>query len=168
MGYFMSNKENKLLGSTIVRFLIIVSFFAISACSYARPNARILRQVPSGAPENYQQGWIDGCESGMAIVGNSLYKVTYHNKISQQLVDSIQYYRGWNEAKTYCAHYTMATLWEAGTLPNTPTEENGILPEIPKGVFSVAASWGTPTVFNWNGTDIIEDEGEGFAGFGYR
>lgn len=162
-------KEAKIISiSNVGRLAVMLSVIAVSACSYARPNARILNQVPSSAPENYQQGWRDGCESGMAIVGNNLYKTSYHNRINPQLIDDTQYYRGWNEAKTYCAHYTMATLWEAGTLPKTPTEENGILPEIPKGVFSIAASWGTTTAFNWQGTDPLEDEGEGFAGFGYR
>lgn len=132
--------------SHILKIVLVMTMVSLSACSQMRPNARILNQVPKGAPVVYQQGWRDGCESGMAIAGNQLYKTVYRNKINPGLVNDTQYYRGWNEAKTYCAHYTMATLWEGGILPKTPTEEKTLFPESP-GIFTVMASWGTPTLF---------------------
>ncbi len=158
--------DNILSRQNIQKIVAVVAMISMSACSYARPNARILGQSPDGAPALYKQGWADGCESGMAIAGNQLYKAVYRNRINTGLVSNTQYYRGWNEAKTYCAHYTMATLWEAGTLVKTPTEEEKAL-HVSKNVFAVAASWGAPTAFNFQGTEPDEEEGYGFAGF-YR
>lgn len=164
-----SMSDKTLTIQNIRKLVAVVVVLSMSACSAARPNARLLGQVPKSAPANYQQGWIDGCETGMAATGGPIYQVAYQNKINPQLVENTQYFRGWNEAKTYCAHYTMALLWEGGVLPQTPTEENdnGILPSEPKSVYAVAASWGAPTFFNWDGTDAPEAESEGALGFSY-
>jgi hypothetical protein len=152
----MTNRKSNALAS-IIKVAAILALMSISACSYARPNARILNQAPQAAPANYKLGWKDGCESGMALTGNQLYKAVYHNKIDVSKVNDTQYYRGWNEAKTYCAHYTMATQWEGGVLPKTPTEERKLLPE-PQGIFSVVSSWGSPTLVNFWGNANQEQE----------
>lgn len=144
-----------------LKFALVMIMVSLSACSSLRPNARILNQAPEGAPVIYKQGWNDGCESGMAIAGNQLYKTLYRNKINPALVNDTQYYRGWNEAKTYCAHYTMATLWEGGILPKTPTEEKTLFPESP-GIFTVMASWGPPTLFNTEEGFGVAKHPEGF------
>jgi hypothetical protein len=151
--------------STIHAIVLVMIMVSISACSSLRPNARILNQAPKDAPALYQQGWRDGCESGMTA-GNEFYKAAYHNKINSSLMNNPQYSKAWIEANRYCAHYTMATLWESGLLGRQPSEET-LIPAEPKNVFAVMASWGPPTVFNFQGNDPIEEEGEGFAGF-YR
>jgi hypothetical protein len=161
--------NNTLKKQSIRAIFVVVAMMSLSACSTMslKPNAQLLTQVPQGAPETYQQGWKDGCESGMAIAGNQVYKVAYKNKIDPELVSDTQYYRGWSEAKTYCAHYTMAMQWEGGVLPTTPTEET-LIPTESQNVFSIAASWGASSVIGWGGNSSEEqEEGEGFAGF-YR
>lgn len=143
----------------IFKITVIIAMVLVSACSYARPNARIFNQVPAGAPASYKLGWKDGCESGMALTGNQLYKVAYRNKIRVEMVNDPQYYRAWNEAKVYCAHYTMATQWEAGILPKTPIEERTLFPE-PQGILTVMASWGPSRVVD---TEPHGMDAEGFA-----
>ncbi len=138
--------SDKLISQNIRKIVAIVVMVSMSACSAARPNARIFNQTPDGAPSLYQQGWKDGCESGMAMVGNQLYKVVYKNTVNPQLVNNTQYYRGWSEARIYCAHYTMANLWEGGVLQKSVIDEERAY-ESPTNVFSVAASWSKRRIF---------------------
>ncbi|MCD6034795.1 MAG: hypothetical protein K0R63_536 [Rickettsiales bacterium] len=160
----MSGRQTFTRRHSIQTTVAVVMMMLMSACAAARPNARLLDQAPGNAPAIYKQGWREGCESGMAITGNQLYKTVYQNRINPQLVNNVQYYRGWNEAKVYCAHYTMATQWEGGVLPLTPSEERTLLPQEPQGIFTVVASWGPPTMIGF-GNDP-EPESDSNNGFG--
>ncbi|MET0155139.1 MAG: hypothetical protein ABW189_03420 [Rickettsiales bacterium] len=120
----------------------------LSACSHARPNAKLLNGAPTSAPVAYKQGWRDGCESGMAMTGNFAYKAAYRYRVDRAMLNDMQYYRGRKEGETYCAHYTMAVQWESGVLPTTPSQEKSLLPET-DGVFAVMAKWGAPSLIDF-------------------
>lgn len=64
---------------------------------------------PPGPPE-YQQGWADGCETGMHSYTNSLAKFVgaYQMKQDPNLVNNNVYYQVWKDAFLYCAIYMEA------------------------------------------------------------
>lgn len=63
-----------------------------------------LSKTPEGTPE-FQAGWTDGCESGLSVYGNDVYKAFYTFKQDVQLVDHPEYYRAWKDSYTYCRWY---------------------------------------------------------------
>jgi hypothetical protein len=65
---------------------------------------------PEGPPE-YQQGWLDGCESGMAAYSDALPKSFKAFKLKQDpnLRNNKMYYQIWKDAFLYCAIFLEAT-----------------------------------------------------------
>jgi len=85
---------------------------AVSACGVERvvtgfykPKPLWLGKVPENAPPQYQEGWKDGCESGMAAYGNYYYKTFYKIKSNSKLLSSPIYYNAWVDSFNYCRHY---------------------------------------------------------------
>jgi hypothetical protein len=121
---------------------------SLCACAAARPNARILNDVPKSAPALYQRGWHEGCETGLSGGGNEFYRTFYHNTITPQLVDNADYYQGWLDAEPYCRHYVMGLLFESKMLgknpapPMTQSSDMG-------GVLGLLDNWGPTTVFSF-------------------
>jgi len=65
---------------------------------------------PDGPPE-YQQGWSDGCESGMAAYTDALPKSFKAYKLKQDpnLRNNKMYYQIWKDAFLYCAIFMEST-----------------------------------------------------------
>lgn len=59
---------------------------------------------PPGPPE-YEQGWMDGCESGSNAYVNPFYKTFkfYKYKQDAELRNNKMYYQVWKDAYFYCA-----------------------------------------------------------------
>lgn len=59
---------------------------------------------PEGPPE-YEQGWIDGCESGMNAYSNTFYKWvrTFEYRQDPVLRHNKMYYQVWKDAFLYCS-----------------------------------------------------------------
>lgn len=78
----------------------LILAFAVLSLASCRP--MWLNTVdPSGPPE-YQLGWEDGCDSGLAAEGGWTYKMMYGFKKRVELAASDQYKQGWNEGFTFC------------------------------------------------------------------
>jgi hypothetical protein len=100
-------------GNILIFLMAVV--FTLSACG-AEPKmgsrtsnfffkpASLQSDPPDGPPE-YQQGWIDGCESGMAAYTNPLVKSFKAYKLKQDpnLRNNKMYYQVWKDAYLYCA-----------------------------------------------------------------
>jgi hypothetical protein len=96
--------------------LIIVSLFltvGLNGCTKfhfefggAHPSSLPLKSPPPGPPI-YQQGWMDGCESGFSGYGNNFDKVFHTWKQDPELAQNSVYYRIWKDAYGYCANYGM-------------------------------------------------------------
>ena len=56
---------------------------------------------PTGPPE-YQLGWEDGCDTGLAAEGEWYYKMMYGFKKRPEMAANDQYKQGWNEGFTFC------------------------------------------------------------------
>lgn len=62
---------------------------------------------PPPGPEIYQQGWSDGCESGMSTYQNNFIKFMKVYKFRQDPVlrNNRMYYQVWKDAYGYCAKF---------------------------------------------------------------
>lgn len=66
--------------------------------------------TPPEGPFEYEQGWTDGCESGMSAYSNSFYKSLRVFELRQDpsLRGNKMYYQAWKDAFLYCASYQMS------------------------------------------------------------
>lgn len=90
--------------------VIILLFPILQGCDW-RPRAgppwaqKLLSQGPTNAPENFRQGWRDGCETGIATTGNHMQKFFYTFKQDSSLAQNPEYYTGWKNGWSYCQRY---------------------------------------------------------------
>ncbi|MCD6034976.1 MAG: hypothetical protein K0R63_717 [Rickettsiales bacterium] len=87
-----------------------------------RPMPWIFNQMPKTAPEEYQRGWKEGCESGMASMTNDYYKTFYTFKQSPELITNETYYKAWKDVYTFCRHYSYGIIREADVRMRTPDD----------------------------------------------
>ena len=68
-----------------------------------RPTHEMDASLVNASPE-FQQGWRDGCETGMASGSNTFYKIFYrNNKVDgYKMAESNDYKTAWSNAYWYC------------------------------------------------------------------
>lgn len=81
--------------------VILLLLLAVSAC---KPRFVGLASVPDGPPD-FQDGWKDGCDTGIAEYSSSFYKTLYKFKQDPYRTTDETYYRAWLDAKNYCSIY---------------------------------------------------------------
>lgn len=119
----------------IILFLILS--ILLSACNLTKdnifaPNTKVFKMLPDGPP-NYQHGWLDGCETGMATgFATDYYRYFYKFKKDLDMIKAgnKEYLKAWPAAMIYCRHYATGTLTEAGMSPKLPGTN---YPPIPLG-----------------------------------
>lgn len=79
---------------------ILLSVLLLTAAAGCRPSY-LLTVDPAGPPE-YNLGWEDGCDTGLAAEGDWYYKVMYGFKKRPEMAASDQYKQGWNEGFSFC------------------------------------------------------------------
>ncbi len=95
----------------IIRLVLLISalFLASSCESYMaeifpeRPTHEMDDSLVNASPE-FQQGWRDGCETGMASGSNTFYKMFYRsNKVDgYKMAGSTDYKTAWSNSYWYC------------------------------------------------------------------
>ncbi len=100
-----------------MRFLIFLGLIVLtSSCYNFKPKVGapwmqdLLRQGPKDAPILFQQGWIDGCETGISATSNALQRQFYTFTQNPELAQKDVYYTGWKTAYWYCSRYVMQYL----------------------------------------------------------
>lgn len=93
----------------------ILLIYSLTACTtlnfelgWAKPSSLLMKTPPAGPPE-YQQGYIDGCETGYSGYGNQFNKQFHTWKQDPILAQNQVYYQVWKDAYAYCALYGMMT-----------------------------------------------------------
>ncbi len=101
-----------------------MSLFIVAACNSTEGGFErnfafqpiTLPKLPQGSPE-YTQGWKDGCETGMAVYGDPMYKTIYKWKRDEDLAAAnVTYYKAWKDSYNACRHYLQS--WSANTEPS--------------------------------------------------
>lgn len=89
----------------------LVCLLLLTSCSKfhiefggAHPSSLPMKSPPPGPPI-YQQGWLDGCESGFSGYANNFDKFWHKFKQDPELAQNSVYYRIWKDAYAYCANY---------------------------------------------------------------
>lgn len=95
---------------------IISCLVCIASCSKYReigrmfpdmPNKKFAKAIATASPE-FQQGWHDGCITGMSAGANTFYKTFYQSNLvdGYKTTSSAQYSSAWGNAFWYCYRYT--------------------------------------------------------------
>jgi hypothetical protein len=102
-------------------FIAIVFITFLSSCQmnrhffdFSKPGAPEMKWMYDGPPpskdgkphnELYVEGWVDGCETGVAGNTNSFYKEFHQFKQDAMKAQNEIYYKGWKDAFFYCGRY---------------------------------------------------------------
>ncbi|MCE3255693.1 MAG: hypothetical protein K0R25_1187 [Rickettsiaceae bacterium] len=85
--------------------ILIITFISLSSCKarFQSPADDFKEDLATASPD-FQQGWKDGCDVGMASGSNSFYQM-YHktNRVDgYKMSYSPDYQTAWNNAWWYC------------------------------------------------------------------
>lgn len=95
---------------------LVIVLILLSACT-GRDGTFDLRKpysldlTPPEGPYEYEEGWSDGCESGMSAYSNNFYKLVgaFDLKMNAELRKNRMYYQAWKDAFLYCALFWEST-----------------------------------------------------------
>ena len=90
---------------TIYTIIIALSLLLIVGCSnnpITNPKPILLDTELSYGPEEYRQGYEDGCKSALGAYGNSYQKTMHGIRKSAQYETSRMYNQVWKDAWAYC------------------------------------------------------------------
>lgn len=92
--------------------ILLILVFSMTACTGKDGTFDIrkpysLDLTPPPGPPEYEQGWTDGCESGMSAYANGMYKTMRVFNLRQDPVlrNNRMYYQVWKDAFLYCSLY---------------------------------------------------------------
>lgn len=132
-----------------LRTLILIGIaLLLSACSHTaeqlKPMHMIFNHMPDG-PIEYQQGWQDGCTSGLTVKTNDFYRTFYRYTLNKEMLSDAYYYRAWKSSFDYCRAYAYGMLKEANMRNSQP---NDAIPN-PQGILSIMNNWGPGITSRW-------------------
>lgn len=122
----------------------------LTACEGApdkiKPMNWVFNQMPENAPPTYKVGWQDGCESGLTVKSNDLYRTFYRLKQNTDLIHDPYYYNAWKSSFDYCRAYVYGMLKEAD-MRNDQPNSGGI--RKPIGILQLIDNLGPTTTARW-------------------
>jgi hypothetical protein len=68
--------------------------------SFTKPSSMVT--TPPEGPQEYTQGWTDGCETAMSGYGNSFYKMFHTAQKDPAYIGNPVYDQVWRDAYNYC------------------------------------------------------------------
>lgn len=91
-------------------FLLLAAMLGSSACTFNGATPRPLNPPftpapPPNAPQEYRQGWLDGCDTGFGAHGYDVYRTNYKFTQNPSLMMNPVYYKAWKDAENYCRTY---------------------------------------------------------------
>ena len=113
---------------TLLLFCSMLTGCSGSVPDGLKPNARLFTHMPSGGSPEYEQGWKEGCESGMSGMTNSFYQSFYVFKQDNQLLTNEVYYKAWKDSYDYCKGYVYGVLKEGELRRSLPQSRRQFLP----------------------------------------
>ena len=89
---------------------LMILLLVITSCSLGGAQIRPLNppffpQPPANAPQEFKEGFLDGCETGFAAHGSDVYRTTYGFKQNPSLALNPVYYQAWKDSENYCRTY---------------------------------------------------------------
>lgn len=99
--------------------IALAAMLVLAGCSALqsfKPKPPFLKTEIDFGPEEYRQGYKDGCESGMATFGSSLYKSVYRQHRDPRYEKNQMYNQVWRDAYNYCYQWIFVWNKEDGLL----------------------------------------------------
>jgi hypothetical protein len=96
--------------------VFVLMMVLVAACTDFRPRVgspwmqKLLTQGPKDSPTLFQEGWVDGCETGISASSNAFQRHFYAFKQNPDHARNQVYYAGWKTAFLYCARYVAQYL----------------------------------------------------------
>lgn len=89
---------------------LLFLFLIICSCSLGGNEVRplyppFLPPPPEGGSQEFQQGWKDGCDTGLAAHGTDIYRTAFGFKQDPSLILNAEYYQAWKDAENFCRTY---------------------------------------------------------------
>jgi hypothetical protein len=138
------------------------------ALYWLKPGGKLMSQMPKGGSEAYNQGWRDGCESGMSIFGHTFQKHFYRFRKDQRFygmkfnderdlfngkkitqTDEKDYGTAWASTYSWCRHYMVGIQHGgAGMTPHLPNDDDVYKLHGTHNIYELQ-SWGNNTTNGW-------------------
>lgn len=114
-------------------FLILFLCISLAGCDGVpdemKPAHRVFNYMPKNGSPEYEQGWKQGCESGMSGMTNSFYQSFYVFKQDNSLLKNEVYYKAWKDSYDYCKGYVYGIVKEANMRRSLPHSRRHFIPE---------------------------------------
>lgn len=93
-----------------MKHFAIIIMLSLSACGLGGGEVRPLYPPwlpppPEGGPQEFQEGWRDGCDTGLAAHGTDIYRTAFGFTQNPSLVLNPAYYQAWKDAENFCRTY---------------------------------------------------------------
>ena len=100
------------------QFILIIAMCFVTACSIGGSTVRATDPPfkptpPPNVPQDYRQGWLDGCETGFGTHGYDVYRFEYSFKQDPSQIMNPTYYKAWKDAENYCRTYILEYSYRA-------------------------------------------------------
>jgi hypothetical protein len=97
------------------KFILLILVCLVASCAMINGSGKtrpgmppFMPGPPKGGPPEFQEGWQDGCETGIAAHGSSYYRSTFKFTQNPSLVMNPIYYKAWKDGENYCRTYIFA------------------------------------------------------------
>lgn len=113
--------------------------------NFIRPNGKLFMSMPKGGSPAFEQGWKDGCESGLGIFTHQFHKHFYKFKKDQRFYgvkfgderdlfngkeitdkDKAEYANTWSKTYLWCRHLSLSMNKGGGLsmMPHLPGDDD--------------------------------------------
>lgn len=160
----------------MMRLIVIIMLVALTtACSMgssgsARPTLPpFMPGPPKGGPPEFQEGWLDGCESGVASHGADIYRSTFKFKQNPSLIMNPIYYKAWKDAQNFCLTYIFTYSFrnmEVGCFVDGLTNDCGDTTTNNVPGFGQSTNSAGYAIFGGGGVDSLMGGGDNAPGMG--
>lgn len=114
----------------VMRFFLLISLLVLSACNNSSFRPLFYPDIPKDGPPLYQQGFKEGCNTGMTVYGNDIVRMEYATQVTPELMKDKTYRNAWKLGNRYC-RFHLSQMQMEGTFVKdfgTPVYPNRMIP----------------------------------------
>lgn len=154
-----------------MRNALFLTLLLLCGCNNSTFRPLFHPDIPTNGPPLYQQGFKEGCNTGMTVYGNDITRVEYSTDVSPELMENKTYRNAWNLGNRYCRFHVAAMQMEGTIMKDfgIPVFPNRMLPNDGSLIRErlTDSFWLTPqfeetiwlTGIDWSWSEIDNDSG---------
>ena len=93
-------------------FMISCTTLLLSACNNLAFRPAMHPNIPTDGTPLYQQGFKEGCNTGMTIYGNDVVRMQYSTQVTPELMQQKTYKNAWKLGNRYCRFHVSQVQME--------------------------------------------------------